>query len=324
MTSLIDRPGLYQISPSVYHADALMAWPTLSSGVAKEFITGSPLHARESHPRLARDYDPASNMEMKRRTAFGSAGHELTLGIHEGDRSLIDVIDAENYSQGKDGVAKSNREKRDASIAAGRFPLLRPQYDEALKVVEAVRSQIDITKAYPGNAEICCIAEVDGVWCRILCDWLTVDDRTIIDLKFTERRLNPSEFNRHAINMGYDLSQGFYRSTFAAWKGVTPEDIDYVFLVVERGPPVVATLMRISERNAEVGLDKARFARQRWKECLETGTWPGYAPPGIIAEGEPVDWDCVQWDRRMQDTMLDLPSSAPAIDESKLMEAFHG
>lgn len=306
----IKEPGLYRISPAVYHADALMQEPTLSAGVCKEFIDASPFHAKEAHPRLSSDYDPLSNMEMKRRTAFGSAAHEMMLGIHDGDQSLIDVIDAENYSKGKDGIAAANREARDKSILAGRFPLLKPEFENARKVVDAAKRQENITEDYPGDAEICGIAKIDGVWCRCLCDWLTKDRRTIIDVKFTERRMNPSAFNKHAISMGYDISAGFYRSILAEIEGVGVDDINYVFLVVERGPPVVATLMRIAERNAEKGLEKAAFARMRFGECLKSGDWPGYSIPGVIAEGEPVDWDAALWERRMMDMDLDLPATA--------------
>lgn len=309
--AIIQAPGLFRLPPQAYHADPCPR-PSLSAGVAKILIDKTPMHARRVHPRLNKAFDPVQSQENTRSTAFGACCHELMLGIHDGEESLIDVIRADNYTEGADGIAKANREARDASIAEGRVPVLKPDYERALECVEAARAQIDIVADWPGESEITAIAEIGDVWCRCLSDRLADDHRTIIDPKFGAFSGNASAWNKHAINMGYDIVQGHYRTVLAEIEGVDVSKIDYLFLAVEDKPPYAAQLIRLPVEHRDSGLEKAAYARGLFGECLKHNRWPGHGTH--VHEGEAVGWDVQRWEIRKLDQQIATYVDAHAPD----------
>jgi hypothetical protein len=52
--------------------------------------------------------------------------------------------------------------------------------------------------------------------------------------------------------------------------------------VIELGPDVLA-----------VGNDKVRHAIQKWSECLEKDSWPGY--PAKVCTAELPPWEETRW-----------------------------
>lgn len=304
-TKVIDKPGLFILPPAVYHADPCVK-PALSAGIAKELVNKTPMHARHKHPRLNPSVDPLSSEENSRSTTFGSACHEIMLGIHDGERSLIDVIDADSFR------TKDAREKRDASLEADRIPMLPHDFERAVECVEAARRQIDIVSEFPGESEVTALAEIGGVWCRCLCDRLAADNRTIIDPKFGAFSGSATDWNRHAISMGYDIVQGHYRTVLADIEGVDVSKIDYLFLAVEATPPFAAQLIRLPVENRDAGVEKAAYARGLFGECLERNQWPGHAKK--IHEGEAAAWDVSKWELRKLDQQLAAYVDAHAPD----------
>jgi len=305
MRGYISQPGTFRLAPQAYHADPCLK-PSLSASVAKILVNKTPWHAMLQHPRLNPDFDAMSSSENKRATTFGAVCHEEMLGLQEGEGSLIDILEFDAY---RSNEAKASR---DASIAAGRIPILVEEYKIALECVEAAKAQIDILKIYPGNTEVTVISELDGVYCRCMCDLLTLDETTIVDPKFGAFSGNETAWNKHAVGLGYDVTQGHYRTILADYLGVDVSKIQYLFLAVEAKPPYAAMLTELPIEHRDAGLEKAAYARGVFKECLARDEWPGHGDK--VKQGEAVGWDLALWEMRKNDAKLAGYVSAHAPD----------
>ena len=140
---MIDAPGIYDLTAAEYHADPCVA-PSLSSGVAWELLTRSPLHAWAKHPRLNPDFEPDHSAKFD----LGTAAHTLILG--KGDQ--IHVIDAPDYR------TKEAQGQRATAILDGKTPLLTWQYERAVvmrdRVIEQLRGhELGHVFGQPGEAE---------------------------------------------------------------------------------------------------------------------------------------------------------------------------
>jgi hypothetical protein len=105
-----------------------------------------------------------------------------------------------------------------------------------------------------------------------LLDWLR-DDFTVIDDLKTTSDASPQKFARHVFNMGYDIQAAFYRR--AVIEAYEAEPV-FRFIVVETKPPYPVTIHTLSDRALESANVKVDLAVQLWKDCMETGVWPGY------------------------------------------------
>jgi hypothetical protein len=54
----------------------------------------------------------------------------------------------------------------------------------------------------------------------------------------------------------------------------------FVFFVVESEPPYLCACYELDDNALEEGASKRKRYLKTWRECVETGEWPGY-PPGI-------------------------------------------
>ncbi|HUC63306.1 MAG TPA: recE, partial [Alphaproteobacteria bacterium] len=68
-----------------------------------------------------------------------------------------------------------------------------------------------------------------------------------------------------------------YRDGLAACLGCDPDDIDFVFVVVETEPPYLVATYRINTADAELGREQNRIAREIYADCTASGIWPGYS-----------------------------------------------
>ena len=292
----LDQPGLYlNIPANQYHADPCPK-PSLSSGVAKKAALQTPKHVFHAHSRLNPNADPSCDDELKRKTAQGSACHELFLGIGGG----IEVIDLSYEEKNRETgeviekpitsfTRKVAQEARDNAIRQGMTPRLKCEYEQDQAIVEEALSQLSWLDM-SGDREAVIITEEDGFWSRSMNDILNADELTIIDLKFTKIVADEEAFGRHAYNMGYDIQDAHYRRNLARIRGADPTKVNFYFVCIECSPggPVMTAVHELDDELQMIGKERHERGEAIWQECLTSGQWPGY--PHRILEAKAPAW----------------------------------
>lgn len=272
---------LPDIPSDQYHADALSDTPTLSASIAHTLVSRSPAHAKAAHPRLNPDFQ----REDKTHFDIGSVVHSLLL---EGKEN-VHVIFQDDYRK------KIAQEDRDFARAHGRIPLLAHQRDEVYAMVDAINRGLDRHKADPrpftdGAAEVTITWDEDGVACRARLDWLRSDMGNLDDCK-TASNANPDRWTRSSIyDHGYDVRCAFHLRGVEKTLNGSPE---WRWIVIEKSPPY--ELCVVSPGSDVLALANAKVDRaiRLWRECMETGEWPGYPDEVCIAELPP--WEEARW-----------------------------
>jgi hypothetical protein len=264
-------PGLYpDISDSVYHADLLCGVPTLSCSLAKVLIDDSPRHAWSAHPRLGnkRVDDPTPEQE------YGSACHKLLLGRG------AEIVICEEKTWKKD-VAK---DLRDEAREAGKIPILREKYENALEMrTEFMRQLTEFSLMIPftaAQAEVVMIYDDGPVRCRAMLDKLLIDENlkraTIFDLK-TTGSANPKGLGRLIFNQHYDMQNATYESGLSILRPDLAGRIDFIFLFQETEYPYCLQPATINGESKMLGTSKWTRAWQMWESCVRLNQWPSYS-----------------------------------------------
>jgi hypothetical protein len=279
----IDQPGIYTMPELDYHADPVAAAPSLSRSIAQVIIEASPAHAYAQHPRLGgkAPTGPASGDDDM---DVGTAAHALFL---EGQNKIERVP----FTAYRSNEAKA---ARDAILAAGRIPLKPPQYDAAMRVVEALENFRNRTGLFTkGKPEQTLIWNEGDHWGRCRVDWLPDDPAApLLDLKTTGGLATPSAWGRTCWQFGADLQASMYPRACEFVRGESPGGM--LFVVVENSPPYAIRVFALDPVAVEVGHAKAAAARAVWVQCLAAKRWPSYPlePEWIL----PPPWIVRQWE----------------------------
>lgn len=268
-----------------YHADRVLAGPTLSRSCAKTLLERSPLHAKLEHPRFG-----GQSKQPDARMVVGSAIHALVLGKGA-------TLAVGEWDEWRKDAAK---EFREAALRAGRLPLTPSQNDEAKAAASAIREQLDALGMpmffRDGESELIAAFEDDGVACRVQFDNLHAEPEmlraSILDLKSTgdaslaacERRIGDGMLA---------LQQAFYSR---AVEVLLPQcrQVKFAFIFLETEPPYAIQPVQLSGAWLEIGRAQYRRALATWKQCLSTGVWPAYATAGQMAIAEPRPWEMTE------------------------------
>lgn len=258
-------PGL---SEEIYHAH-----PALSSTGAR-LLLDSParFHYRQSHPQA-----------HKAAFDLGSAVHAKTLGVGYG----VEALDFPDFR------TKAAQVARDEAYAAGLIPMLAKDLGIVDDISEAVLAHPTARALLerPGTAEASVFAHDPRTDVELRCrfDFLpdaTSGRRIAVDLKTTGKAASPKDFARTVASFGYDVQQGHYLDTLALSEG--DRDAAMVFIVVEVDAPHLVAVHQLDVVWSEMGATKARRARELFRECTDTNTWPGYPDEvGLLA---PPTW----------------------------------
>jgi hypothetical protein len=285
--SLIDKPGVYELSMESYQRDPCPE-PSLSSGIAHRLVTQSPLHAWHAHPRLNPSY------EFEEATAFdlGSCSHALLL---EGEES-IQVIEADDWR------TKAAKEARAKARFEGKIPVLAAKMEACRAMASIARKAladcqdgaIDLGK---GKAERVLAWREAGIWCRARPDWMGDGRSMLLDYKSTAGSAEPNAWIRNQMGpMGYDLQAVHY----LRGNGETGGErlAEFVFLVQENYPPYACSFVGIAPAMLEIAQRKRDLAVAIWQACIKRNQWHGYPPQ--IAYAEPSTWQLADdEDRRL-------------------------
>lgn len=290
---LIDKPGVHSIPEDVYHADAFLPAPSLSTSIAKVILEKTPRHAWWKHPRL----NPAYEGENREIFDVGSAAHSLILG----DEKKFAVIDAADWR------TKAAKEARDLAYADGKIPLKASQWADVKAMAGAARAQLaaheeaqDAFRPGTGVPETT-MAWLEGkVWCRARLDWLPNDGRVFYDYKSTGGSASPEQWQRGLYDRQYDIQAAFYRRGIRKLLGIPSPA--FHFVVQETEPPYCLSVLGVPPMAIDMAERKVLEAIKWWGWCLENDTWPGYDARTCYVE--PPPWHEKQWlEREERDQM---------------------
>ena len=257
MTTLVDRPGVYELDEDAYHADPAPGGSLSSSGAKKLLPPSCPaLFAYE------RDH----GRPPKREFDLGHAAHRLVLGVGP----ELHVVDADNY------LTKAARAERDEAYARGDVPLLAAEFDTVQAMAAKLREHPRAAEAFAqgGVAESSLFwRDADtGVMCRARLDWLSdkiVDYKTCTDV-------SPGAIANAIARFGYHVQNAFYQAGAAELDLVDPDE-PFLFVFQDKNPPHLVQVVELDDVALKIGYDRMRLALEIYRDCEEAGVWPGYS-----------------------------------------------
>jgi hypothetical protein len=268
MTAAVDQvqittPGVYDLPDHIYHADPVPGRSLSSTGARKLLPPNCPAkfaYWRE-HPEQKPEFD------------YGKAAHLYVLGAGP----PIDVVDAADWR------TKAAREQMVASYAAGRVPLLTADHDRVVAMADAVRQHPIAGRMFNpehGQPEqsLFWVDRSTGVWCRARLDWLPAartSGRLILADYKTCNRADLDSVQRAIATYGYHQQAAFYLAGARAL-GLA-EDFAFVFVMQEKDPPYLVSVVEPDAAALRIGRLLNRGALELYAECARTGRWPGYS-----------------------------------------------
>lgn len=254
------KPGLCQISAAAY-----FALPAINASTLKP-MRRSPAHARYAMEHPA---DPTGPQDL------GQATH---CAILEPERFEEDYGRAK-YQQ---KVLKAERAWwKEAEQDPDRIWLRPKDYDAACAMRDRAwangdaRALLDVRQRR---------VEVSAVWhdedyrlwgkCRV--DLLTMHEgwSVVADLK-TCRDAREWRFSKDIDEYGYHLSAGWY---LRGLNILAPRPRLYRFICVENQPPHEVKVWQLDDRDIAQGEQEILELAVQYRDCEDTGVWPGYAP----------------------------------------------
>jgi hypothetical protein len=261
-----------------YHRDPVPAGSLSASGAKKLLASPARFFYDRAHPS-----QPTAAMEL------GTAAHKLVFGVG----TQVTVVDAENWR------TKAAREEAAEVRARGHVPLLPPDYAQAQAIAAAVRAHpvasalFDLDRGDPEQS-LFWVDQESGVWLRSRLDWLprpTGRRMVIGDLK-TCASATPQAIAKAVTEYGYYIQAPWYADAMRALG--LDDDPDFVLVFVETAPPYLVAVAAIDEDSTTYGRAQGRKAIERFRDCTESGIWPGYTteiqwislPPWVRNRGE--------------------------------------
>ena len=261
--------------------------PSVTAGILRELITGTPRHVWERTPRLNPDAAP----ENKAAFDLGSAAHALFVG----HGATLDVIQADSWRTNAAKAAKAS------AYAAGHTPILEKDYARVEGMSNAATEQFgqnpDIGPLLAAmDREATIIWNEVGVTNRCRPDFLLSLEPTtptIVHYKTTATRLSASSLPRYAAGAGWDMTAAHYAAGVKALTGHEPRQY---FAAQENTPPYLGLVIELDPIFAACGTMNRELALGIWATCLRENAWPGYQARTLRLECPPwhesmmTDW----------------------------------
>jgi len=257
-------PGFYpDIPESEYHADR----DSLSVSGAKTLLKAPALFRwQQDHPVHRDVFD------------FGSAAHALVLGA--GMESIY-VSPLEEFRTNAAKAEKAEAQRVGLSV------ITPSDWLKVCDMADVLSShQLAMRLLSEGQPEVSAYApdEATGVMRRGRFDWLGPEILT--DYK-TAATSEPSAFVKAAANFGYHMQ--------AAWYADLAADLDhpaaaFAFIAQEKEAPYLVTVIELPPELVDVGRTRNRRALERFRDCTDSGLWPGYVPDDTFAQPSAPGW----------------------------------
>jgi hypothetical protein len=259
---VITAPGIYDIPNDVYHADPVPGG-SLSSTGARRLLP-------PSCPALFR-YEQLHGQPPKRVFDFGTAAHGIVLGSGP---ELVRV-DAPNY------LTKKAQAARDDARTRGAVPLLPHEYEQVQAMAEAIRQHPAARALFAeasGQPEQSLFWQDQrtGVWRRARLDWMpfATGRRMVVPDYKTAVSAAPSAIAKAVHSFGYHQQAAWYLDGVKALGG---GDAAFVFVVQEKTPPYLVTVVELDPLALRIGRERNRQAIDLYRRCLTANDWPAYS-----------------------------------------------
>jgi hypothetical protein len=264
-------PGLYDNIPDEqYHAD-----PALSASGAKRLLP-------PNCPALFKHDRDNGGRPNKRAFDVGHAAHAAVLGVG------LEVVIVQKVTRDKqrvdaeDYATKSAQEHRDEIYAEGKCPILAKEKAAVdAMALEIHRHPIASKLLDPdhGRPEVSVFWEDKrrGIDRRARFDWLPDSDggQLIVPDYKTTASAEPHAFAKSIFKFGYDIQDVFYSD--GAKAAELAEDVSFRFIAQETTPPYLITVHELDDISLALGRRRVDEACRVFRECTETGIWPGYS-----------------------------------------------
>ncbi|MDR6268877.1 PD-(D/E)XK nuclease-like domain-containing protein [Arthrobacter russicus] len=198
----------------------------------------------------------------KKEFDLGTAAHSMIL---ENDDSRIVQVNFDSW------ISRDAKEARAAAYADGLTPLLIRDYRQVVGMRDAVMAHPLARQAFTNHkAETSVFWKEDGLDLKCRPDAWRPD--LLIDLK-TTKNADPRHFNKTVADFGYHQSHAHYVDGI---KAVTGEELPFLFVLVEKFPPYLVSVVELHPLAVDMGRRLNTRAKRIYQECTKTGIWPGY------------------------------------------------
>lgn len=180
----------------------------------------------------------------------------------------------------------TNYAKEQAADArrAGEIPLLAKDVRVVLDMAKAIRRHPIAGKLFDpargGQAEVSLFwhDEDAGVDRKCRLDWAVFSgDRWIVVDYKTARSAEPYAFAKQVANLNYHQQDAWYRDAVQAVLAPMGQPPGFVFVVQEKDPPYLVTLVELDPQTVAIGRAKNNYAMQVFHDCTAVDVWPGYS-----------------------------------------------
>ncbi|MFF2852608.1 PD-(D/E)XK nuclease-like domain-containing protein [Streptomyces sp. NPDC058001] len=250
------------LSAEDYHADRTSV---SSTGLRKLLAPGCPAQFK---------YDRDHPQPSKREFDLGNAVHTAVLG--EGH----DIVTLD-YPDWKKAEA---RQKRDATYAAGKVPLLPKEKSQVDEMADAMRKHPDAGPLLaPGmgipERSIYWTDPTTGVRCRVRPDWLIIrpEVTVIVDVK-TTTDASPEACSKAIESYSYHQQGALYIDGVQA-AGLAPEGARFFFAFQSKKAPYLVTVRELGDQDQDIGRARNERALRIYRDCESTGVWPDWTGP---------------------------------------------
>lgn len=271
--TMITEPGVYDLPDAVYHAD-----PVPGGSLS---VSGARLLLPPSCPARY-DYTRAHPEERAPKPEF-DLGHAAHLAVLGAGPELV-VVEAADWR------TKAAREARADAHAAGRVPLLPHQHEQVTAMAAALRCHPiagELLDPMRMDAEVSIFWHDPrfGVMRRARLDAVSRPDEhgaaVIVDYK-SSRAADLQSISKALHNYGYAMQADWYRAGAIALGMVDPAWARFLFVFQEVEPPYLVTVVEPDETALRIGGERNRRAIEIYRDCTESGVWPGYTPADEI------------------------------------------
>lgn len=253
---------LHDLPDEAYHAR-----PELSSTGAR-LLLDAPARYRywQDHPQ-----PPKAAFDL------GHAVHAKILGVG----ANIVVYPPEHLTpSGNVSTKAATVEWEKEQRAAGVVPISAQDARRVDAMAEAVLSDADarpILESIQGR-EVSIVTDVDGVPTRARFD--IYDGVNAADLK-TGRDASPTGFNQSIAKWGYHFQRRWYEDAHVAETGTGLGSFPLIIVEVTR--PHLVGVYDLDLMYDDAAGDRCKKARRIYRECVESGEWPGYGRRTLTA-----------------------------------------
>ena len=239
----------------------------------REGDVGVDVEGAGEHRRLVAHHADATTADMGE--ADDDVGRPRRLELEE-----LAVVDARDWRTNK------ARDAAGAARAEGKVPLLTAEHEQVQAMAKAISE-------HPLASALLCHGDVEpeqsmfwpdpvfGIWRRARLDAARQpgSGRLIITDYKTVASAEPGKFAKAVYDYRYHMQAAWYLDAAAACLG--EHDAAFLFVAQEKAAPYLTGVYGLDQDSLDLGRAMNERAMERYRDCTESGIWPGYQPEGV-------------------------------------------